>query len=34
MIRASDNYMYGLSKHDVDSSLLTTVVTASLFKMK
>lgn len=32
--RTSDNYTYGLSKHDVDSSLLATVVAESLLKMK
>lgn len=34
LTRTSDNYTYGLSKQDVDSSLLTIVVTESLLKMK
>jgi len=34
LIRSSDNNTYGLSKHDVDSTLVTTVVAESLLKMK
>jgi hypothetical protein len=34
LIRSSDNYTYGLSKHDVDSSLFTKVAAEGSFKIK